>query len=109
MCVQWKFRLAIICNTDDDFIARTVESIGVPIGFAITAQQAQAYKPDHRLFRHAYAAMRVTPDQLIHVGMEQVTDLKVSHEMGIQAVLLDGNSPTSTVLAVIGNALQDVT
>lgn len=84
-----RYRLAIISNTDDDLIAGTVASIGVPIDFVITAQQAKAYKPDHRLFHYAHAAMGVTPDETVHVGMGQVTDLKVCHELGIRAVWID--------------------
>ena len=87
--LRTRFRLAIISNTDDDLIADTVESIGVPIDYVITAQQARAYKPDHRLFRHAHAVMGVTPDETVHVGMGQVTDLKVCHELGIRAVWID--------------------
>ena len=83
------FRLAIISNTDDDLIAGTVASIGVPIDFVVTAQQAQAYKPDHRLFRHAHAVIGVAPEETVHVGMGQVTDLKVCHELGIRAVWID--------------------
>ena len=83
------FRLAIISNTDDDLIAGTVASLGVPIDFVVTAQQAQAYKPDHRLFRHAHAEIGVAPEETVHVGMGQVTDLKVCHEMGIRAVWID--------------------
>ena len=87
--LKTQFRLAIISNTDDDLIARTVASIGVPFDFVITAQQAQAYKPDHQLFRYAHAAMGVTQDETIHVGMGQFTDLKVCHELGIRAVWID--------------------
>ena len=64
-----QYRLAIISNTDDDLIAGTVAAIGVPIDYVITAQQAQAYKPDQRLFRHAYAVIGATPEETIHVGM----------------------------------------
>lgn len=90
-----RFSLAIISNTDDDLIAGTVASIGVPIDFVITAEQAQAYKPDHRLFHHAHAVIDVTPDETIHVGMGQVTDLKTCHELGIRAVWIDrlGETP----------------
>ena len=90
-----RFRLAIISNTDDDLIARTVAAIGVPIDFVITAEQARAYKPDHRLFRHAHNVIGVTPDETIHVGMGQVTDLKTCHELGIRAVWIDrlGETP----------------
>lgn len=83
------FRLAIISNTDDDLIAGTVASLGVPIDFVVTAQQAHAYKPDHRLFRHAHAVIGVAPEETVHVGMGQVTDLKACHEMGIRAVWID--------------------
>lgn len=84
-----RYRLAIISNTDDDLIAGMVAAIGTPIDFVITAQQAQAYKPDHRLFLHAYAAMGVTKDQTVHVGMGQFTDLKVCHDLGIRSVWID--------------------
>ena len=84
-----RYRLAIISNTDDDLIARSVAAIGTPIDFVITAQQAQAYKPDHQLFHHAHSAMGVTKDETIHVGMGQFTDLKVCHELGIRSVWID--------------------
>ena len=92
-----RYRLAIISNTDDDLIAGTVAAIGTPIDFVITAQQAQAYKPDHRLFLHAYAAMGMTKDETVHVGMGQFTDLKVCHELGIRSVWIDrmGESPNA--------------
>lgn len=84
-----RYRLAIISNTDDDLVAGTVAAIDTRIDFVITAQQAQAYKPDHRLFLHAYAAMRVTKDETIHVGMGQFTDLKVCHELGVRSVWIN--------------------
>ncbi|MCJ2139970.1 haloacid dehalogenase type II [Methylobacterium sp. E-066] len=84
-----RYKLAIISNTDDDLIAETVQAIGVPINFVITAQQARAYKPDHRLFQHAYDAMGVNKDETVHVGMGQVTDMKVCHERGIRSVWID--------------------
>ena len=83
------FRLAIISNSDDDLIAKTVATIGVPIDFVVTSQQAGAYKPDHRLFLHAHSVIGATSDETIHVGMGQVTDLKVCHELGIRAVWID--------------------
>jgi 2-haloacid dehalogenase len=82
-------RLAIISNTDDDIIAGTVAAIGVPFDFVVTAQQARAYKPDHRLFLHAYEVMGVGKDETVHVGMGQFTDLKVCHELGIRSVWID--------------------
>lgn len=90
-----RYRLAIISNTDDDLIAGTVEAIGTPIDFVVTAQQARAYKPDHRLFLHAYAAMGIRKEDTVHVGMGLFTDMKVCTELGIRSVWIDrlGESP----------------
>lgn len=84
-----RYRIAIISNTDDDLIAGTVAAIGVPVDLVITAEQARAYKPDHRLFLHAYATLGVTKEETVHVGMGQFTDLKVCHELGIRSVWID--------------------
>jgi len=84
-----RYLLAIISNTDDDLIAGTVAEIGTPIDFVVTAQQARAYKPDHRLFLHAHSIMGVTKEETIHVGMGHFTDLKVCHELGIRSVWID--------------------
>jgi len=84
-----RYRLAIISNTDDDLISGTVAALGVPIHSVITAQQAGAYKPNHQLFRHAHRVLGVIPEETVHVGMGQVTDLKVCQEMGIRAVWIN--------------------
>ncbi len=84
-----RYQIAIISNTGDKLIAGTVAAISTPLDFVVTAQQAQAYKPDHRLFLQAYATMGVSKDETIHVGMGQFTDLKVCHELGIRSVWID--------------------
>ncbi len=87
--LRGRFRIAIISNSDDDLIAGTAAGIGVPIDHVVTAQQARAYKPDHQLFHHAHAALGVTSEETVHVGMGQVTDLKVCHELGIRVVWIN--------------------
>jgi 2-haloacid dehalogenase len=87
--LRTRYRLAIISNTDDDLIAGTVASIGTPIDFVITAQQAMAYKPDHRLFEYAHSTMEVTKDETIHVAMGQFADLKVCKELGVRLVWIN--------------------
>ncbi|MGA3680398.1 haloacid dehalogenase type II [Pseudomonas graminis] len=86
------YRIAVISNTSDELIADTITAIGTPIDFVITAQQARAYKPDHALFRHAYATMGVTKEETIHVAMGQFSDLKVCQELGIRCVWIDRES-----------------
>lgn len=84
-----RYLIAIISNTGNDLIAGTVRAIGTPVDFVVTAEQAQAYKPDHRLFLHAYATMGVSKDETIHVGMGQFTDLKVCRELGVRSVWIN--------------------
>ncbi len=87
--LRTRFRLAIVSNSDDDLIAGTVAAMGVPIDQVVTAEQARAYKPDHGLFHHAHAVIGATSAETVHVGMGQITDLKVCHELGIRAVFID--------------------
>lgn len=67
---------------DSDLIAGPVGALD----FVVTAQQARAYKPDHRLSLHAYSAIGLTKGQTIHVSMSQFTDLKVCYELGVWSV-----------------------
>lgn len=82
---QRGFRLAAISNTDDDLIAGSLPSLGLALDAVITAQQAQAYKPDLRLFRFAHATLGVTPDEVIHVAASQPLDMAACKALGIRA------------------------
>jgi 2-haloacid dehalogenase len=81
-----RYTLAILTNSDDDLIAPTVARIGVPFDHVITAEQAQAYKPSRRLFKHAYRTMGVTPDETVHVAMGMYWDMKARHELGLRGI-----------------------
>jgi 2-haloacid dehalogenase len=80
-----RYRLAAISNTDDDLIAGSVATLGVELDAVITAQQARAYKPDLRLFRHAHAMLGVTPREVVHVAASQPLDMAVCRTLGIRA------------------------
>lgn len=81
-----RYKLAIFTNSDDDLIAPTVESIGVPFDYVITAQQAGAYKPSRELFEYAYRKMGVGPDETVHVAMGMYWDMKARHELGLRGI-----------------------
>ncbi|NTE89921.1 haloacid dehalogenase type II [Agrobacterium rubi] len=80
------YKLAIFTNSDDDLIAPTVESIGVPFDYVITAQQAGAYKPSRDLFEFAYRTMGLSPDETVHVAMGMYWDMKARHELGLRGI-----------------------
>jgi len=94
--LKTQYKLAIFTNSDDDLIAPTVERIGVPFDYVITAEQARSYKPSRGIFEYAYRQMGVAPEETVHVAMGMYTDMKACHELGLRAIWVnrrdeDGN------------------
>ena len=78
----WK--LAILSNTDREFIDASMERIGVPFEFAIVASEIGSYKPAHghwQAFRE-----RVTPDAHVHVGASLFHDVAPARELGLKTI-----------------------
>lgn len=84
-----RYKLAIFTNSDDDLIAPTVSSIGVPFDYVITAEQAQAYKPSRQMFEYGYKTMCVSPDETVHVAMGMYWDMKARHELGLRGIWIN--------------------
>jgi 2-haloacid dehalogenase len=83
------FRLCIISNTDDDIIAGNVAQLGGHIDRVVTAQQAGAYKPSHRIFEHAHRALGVTGDQVVHICASPHLDLVATRALGLRDIWID--------------------
>lgn len=83
------FRLCIISNTDDDVIAGNVAQLGGHIDRVVTAQQAGAYKPSLRIFRHAHQVLGVGKDEVVHVCASPHLDLVATRELGLRDVWID--------------------
>jgi len=81
-------RLAIISNTEDELIAETVRGLQVQFE-VITAQQARAYKPDHRLFAFAFERLGVSSADVLHVGAGYATDIVPSFELGLSRIWIN--------------------
>jgi len=79
------FSICIISNTDDDIIAGNVAQLGGCIDTVITAQQAQAYKPSHAIFDHAYRALGVDKDGIVHICASPHLDLRAAQAMAFVA------------------------
>lgn len=84
---KW-YRLAIISNTEDALIASTVRGLEAQFD-VITAQQAQAYKPDHRLFHFAHQRLGVSINEVLHVGAGYATDMAPAHALGLSRVWIN--------------------
>jgi 2-haloacid dehalogenase len=82
----WK--LAILSNTDRDFIDASLEQIGVPFELEIVASEIGSYKPDHghwRAFRDRVGA-DVTH---VHVGASVFHDVAPATALGIPTVWIN--------------------
>lgn len=84
-----RYRLAIFTNSDDDLIAHNLRLLGVPFDHVITAEQARAYKPDPRLFEHAWRAMGVDRKETVHVAMGMELDMQACHALGVRGVWIN--------------------
>jgi 2-haloacid dehalogenase len=82
----WK--LAILSNTDRDYIDASQEAIGVPFELSIVASEIGSYKPDHghwRAFRE-----RVPGDIThVHVGASLFHDIAPACELGLRSIWIN--------------------
>lgn len=83
------FRLCVISNTDDDIIAGNIAQLGGTIDKVITAQQAQAYKPSRVIFEHAYRALHITRDDVLHICASPHLDLAAARDLGFRCIWID--------------------
>ena len=108
----WK--LAILSNTDRDFIDASIENIGVDFELAVVASEIGSYKPDHghwRAFRE-----RVTPDVHVHVAASLFHDVAPATELGLPTIWINrlGEEPEPQPdvelhsLTGLGNALDSL-
>ena len=84
-----RYRLAIFTNSDDDLIAHNLRLLKVPFDHVITAEQAGAYKPDRRLFEHAWRVMGVERNETVHVAMGMELDMQACHALGLRGVWIN--------------------
>jgi 2-haloacid dehalogenase len=83
------FKICIISNTDDDIIAGNVAQMNGRIDRVITAQQAQAYKPQRQIFEYAYKAIGVSQVQIVHICASPHLDLAAARDMGFRSIWID--------------------
>jgi 2-haloacid dehalogenase len=82
----WK--LAILSNTDRDYIDASLEAIGVPFELSIVASEIGSYKPD---LGHWRAFRERVPDEIthIHVAASLFHDIAPACELGLRTVWIN--------------------
>jgi 2-haloacid dehalogenase len=77
------WRLAILSNTDREFIEASMERIGVPFELAIVASEVGSYKPAHGHWREFVRVTDADPGRHVHVAASLFHDVEPCHELVI--------------------------
>jgi 2-haloacid dehalogenase len=83
----WK--LAILSNTDRDFIEASLEQIGVEFELAIVASELGSYKPARKHWDAFYAQTGAATDQHVHVAQSHYHDVVPARALGLTTVWIN--------------------
>jgi 2-haloacid dehalogenase len=87
---RWK--LAILSNTDRDFIEASMKRIGVPFELAIVASEIGSYKPAHTHWSRFFEETRAGRDGHVHVAQSYFHDIVPASELGLRSIWINRNS-----------------
>jgi 2-haloalkanoic acid dehalogenase type II len=81
------WQLAILSNTDRDFIEASMEQIDVPFELAIVASELGSYKPAHGHWRAFEERVGRAPD--VHVAASLFHDIGPANELGLRSIWIN--------------------
>jgi 2-haloalkanoic acid dehalogenase type II len=83
----WK--LAILSNTDRDFIEASMEQIGVPFEVAIVASEIHSYKPGPRHWLQFFEQTGAPREGHVHVAQSYFHDVVPARELGLRTIWIN--------------------
>jgi 2-haloacid dehalogenase len=81
--------LAILSNSDREFIEASMKQIGVPFELAIVASEIGSYKPAHRHWERFFEQTRAPRERHVHVAASVFHDVAPSAEQGLTSVWIN--------------------
>ena len=110
----WK--LAILSNTDRDFIDASIERIGVPFELAIVASAIGSYKPGHAHWETFFEHTHAPREGHVHVAASLFHDIAPANELGLRSIWINrlgeqpGPPPTRelTDLSLLPDTLDEL-
>lgn len=91
------WRLAVLSNTDDDFIAASQVQIGVPFEEVVVAQEIASYKPAHKHWEEFFRLTKAPREGHVHVGASLFHDIEPAIELGLRSVWINRTGESATV------------
>jgi len=83
------WRIAILSNTDPEYLEASLERIGVPTDLRITAAEAGSYKPAHGHWERFFEQTGADRARHVHIGASIFHDLRPAAELGLMAVWIN--------------------
>jgi 2-haloacid dehalogenase len=83
----WK--LAILSNTDRDFIEASKQQLGVPFDETVVASEISSYKPAHRHWEEFYARTNAERARHVHVAASIFHDIEPANELSLVSVWIN--------------------
>ena len=80
----WK--LGVLSNTDDDYIAASQVQIGVLFDEVVVAQEIGSYKPAHKHWDEFFARTHAPREGHVHVAASLFHDVRPCNELGLRSV-----------------------
>ena len=91
------WRLAILSNTDRDYIDASMAAIGVPFDLAIVASEIQSYKPAPRHWETFFARTGADRAAHVHVAASLFHDIAPAADLGLRSVWINRLGETSAL------------
>jgi 2-haloacid dehalogenase len=83
----WK--LGVLSNTDDDYIAASQVQIGVTFDEVVVAQEIGSYKPAHRHWEEFFQRTRAPREGHVHVAASLFHDIAPANELELRSVWIN--------------------
>jgi 2-haloacid dehalogenase len=83
------WRLAILSNTDRDYIEASIARIGVPFDLAIVASEIESYKPARRHWDTFFARTGADRTRHVHVAASLFHDIEPAAGLQMRAVWIN--------------------
>ena len=111
------WRLAILSNTDRDYIDASIDRIGVPFELSIVASEIGSYKPAHKHWETFEGKTGAPRTAHVHVAASLYHDIAPATELGLRTVWInrlgEDADPEPNVelhsLTGLGDALDSLT
>ncbi len=83
------WRLAILSNTDRDFIEASKARLGAPFDETVVASEIGSYKPAHRHWEEFFARTGAPQEGHVHVAASRFHDIAPARDLGLRTVWIN--------------------